>query len=59
MALGLVVMPGRGGHPILNRDNWFCIVMSHLDRFDPATIEILKIASEGKRCSDGTFYWQW
>jgi hypothetical protein len=34
------------GHPILNRDNWFCIVMSHLDRFDPATIKILKIAIE-------------
>ena len=47
MTLGLVVKPGRGGHPILNRENWFCIAMSHLtDRFDPATIEILKIAIE-------------
>jgi hypothetical protein len=44
MTLGLVVKPGRGGYPILNRENWFCIAMSHLDRFDPATIEILKIA---------------
>ena len=47
MTLGLVVKPGRGGHPILNRENWFCIAMSHLtDRFDPATIEILNIAIE-------------
>lgn len=47
MTLGVVVKPGRGGHPILHRENWFCIAMSHLkDRFDPATIEILNIAIE-------------
>ena len=46
MTLGVVVKPGRGGHPILNRENWFFIAMSHLYRFDPATIEILKNAIE-------------
>jgi hypothetical protein len=47
MILGLVVTPGRGGHPILNRENWFCIAMSHLtNRFDLATIEILSVAIE-------------